>query len=1376
MSLFGECQQVFRERVVFLREALSSIDVSEDYYLKGEGYSGYLIKERKALFFTDTSTDSLAEELLADSEHKASLLSFMGVPMVLGKKLIGTLEIGSLRKDVYRKNALTLLELMSGQVALALNSIKLEKEEQRHEKELSALERLTRDFSSLGETRNIFNRFVQIISPLIPVDVLGFLIYDESKQILEGKGPFKGLPPQFVDLYKTSVSPGSPAEKILLQHEILSTMNAADSSDWATLGLAHLAQAASLHESILAPLMSGGRMHGFLQASNHVGGGTAFSDEEIRLITLAATQAAPIIENINLLQTTSRKNTQAEILRRITSIASSDANQIDILKLCLRELLLLMRCDVALLFLFDRTLDALTLHPSSIIDGKNYLHVEDQSISMGGIPKPLSVTGSQNALISGNASDDDNLMSDYKHSLSEWGVESVLMAPLIFRNEGIGEVWLGSRSKEYFNQDDLHFLSTSAIILADIVEIDRLLGQTDENLRRRAKYLTSLQRISLELSSSLDIRHLLKLIYDEAIRATGADSGTILVFDYNQPVTNFNTINSFVGDSRFEPFSPLELAVLENEKLLNLNDVHRDDLWIPNEAVEAILLVPICFQTRKVGIILLYSKQKDQFDETSVEAARTLAAQAAIVLGNAQQYDVEIQRGEQLKSRLDTMEKLFQVSQSLQANRPLKENLEKIAEGIRDLTQFDAVMFSIYDPVTTNLHKETGVGIPPEVWEEIKDLTQSWLEIKELFKPEYRINRLYYIPGDSQEEIPQDYHLKLLAQAGDENDLDAWSVGDGLFAPLYNAYGTPLGLVNLDNPRNGRKPDRVTIEALELFAMQASLMIEGHRYIHALATNFSELQSRHSQMQLSARNFRTRIPMLLRKDLGQMLTIQQLERQINRIGSGPEIIDAISRQPDIPSLLRVLAHEMLAHFDMQLAMVAAKKLSGLSMFEVVGTIPQRHNPEIFLGQRNPLSQVLQDGRIILVHEIESDPDWANNALLDACGARSFICLPLNVDEEQSFAILLSGQRHKMPFGIEDIQFFTQLASQVSINLQNLQLLNNTRVRLREVGMLLDFSRKLGGVDPNEIVNVLLESAMQVTPASDSGWVGIWEAGVGQLLPVAASGYSDPDSLLDISIQFDSTLSEADEANLLLPLQVLRSGESMRVDEVQFARDYILPSDDLMRYRQATKGRLPVSSLLAPLRRGRHVLGVLVLDNFSTPAVFTNQDDALAVLLAEQTALALENAQLFIEAEQRSNQLFALNRVSSIITSNLSSTELKGLLLDQIGEILPYETATLWFRKGEQVYLAAASGFPDNESRVDLSVAIEDSLLFQDMVRTGEPIFIGDVRKDARFPAILEPDYLSWLGLPLFTKSELIGVIALEKREIGFYTSELIQAG
>ena len=71
--------------------------------------------------------------------------------------------------------------------------------------------------------------------------------------------------------------------------------------------------------------------------------------------------------------------------------------------------------------------------------------------------------------------------------------------------------------------------------------------------------------------------------------------------------------------------------------------------------------------------------------------------------------------------------------------------------------------------------------------------------------------------------------------------------------------------------------------------------------------------------------------------------------------------------------------------------------------------------------------------------------------------------------------------------------------------------------------------------------------------------------------------------------------------------------------------------------------------------------------------------------------------------------------------------------------------------------------------------MEDSALFKTMIQTGEPIAVGDLRNDRRFPSLLEPDYLSWLGIPLIYKSEVIGLIALEKREADFYNSEYIQA-
>jgi GAF domain-containing protein len=110
-----------------------------------------------------------------------------------------------------------------------------------------------------------------------------------------------------------------------------------------------------------------------------------------------------------------------------------------------------------------------------------------------------------------------------------------------------------------------------------------------------------------------------------------------------------------------------------------------------------------------------------------------------------------------------------------------------------------------------------------------------------------------------------------------------------------------------------------------------------------------------------------------------------------------------------------------------------------------------------------------------------------------------------------------------------------------------------------------------------------------------------------------------------------------------------------------------------------------------------------------------------------------------------------------------------LLLDQLRAVVPYETATLWLRQEGFLQVTAASGFADNESRIGLSVAVEDSRLLQEMIATGRAISVTDVRRDQRFTNLLEPDHLSWLGIPLISKSKVTGVIALEKREGHFYT-------
>jgi PAS domain S-box-containing protein len=184
---------------------------------------------------------------------------------------------------------------------------------------------------------------------------------------------------------------------------------------------------------------------------------------------------------------------------------------------------------------------------------------------------------------------------------------------------------------------------------------------------------------------------------------------------------------------------------------------------------------------------------------------------------------------------------------------------------------------------------------------------------------------------------------------------------------------------------------------------------------------------------------------------------------------------------------------------------------------------------------------------------------------------------------------------------------------------------------------------------------------------------------------------------------------------------------------------------------------------------------MVLDNFQDTGIFTEEDLNLAAGLTRQAALTLENARLFQAAEQRADQLSMLTNVAATITSSLQSDELINSLLDQVKNILPFDTGTLWLRQGNILTVRAAAGFEDSERRLGLAVAVEDSELLKEMIETGQPASVGDVRKDVRFPSLVEPRYLSWLGIPLISKGEVVGVIALEKEEANYYSTEAIRA-
>ncbi len=1303
-------------------------------------------------------------ELTSNGELLA-VQSYLGLPLMAGGELVGTLEAGQLGAGAFSQQDLDVLQLVAEQAAVAIRNARLYEDEQRRSGELAGLADLNQAFGSVHGTQDLFARLVESIAPLFDAEIIGFLIYDEEKRTLEAQVPFHGLPTHFVQIYRASIPADSPAEHVLMKQQPVLTLSAPTDEEWRALGLTDIATAASLRDSAFIPLLSSGRMMGYLQVAHHRRGVSSFGADEIRLMNIVANQTAAIIENVLLVQQARIRSQRAEALRRIASLATSSATLEEILKFSVQELVHLFQADAGVVFLMDDEHGELRMDTASFFGISDETAVEASHIYVDDPEFRLTVSGSQRPFVSGRLSADRRVLSIYQPLKTALEVESAIVVPLVARQHSIGELMLGSRKTDFFNESDLQMVSSAAVQLAAAVDSAGLLLQTDESLRRRADQLAAVARVSRELSSSLNINDLLQTLHDESLRAVHADCGSVLFFDQQGTLDEPRVVLA-VGCAKTFELTALERGALQNNEVRLVSDFAEESIFPPHDGVRSALVAPIVHQGHAYGLIHLHSNVPEFFTRETADAIQTLAIQTAIALGNALQYQGERQRAELLRRRAETLVKLTDVSYDLAFDQPLDQALQSVARGIRDSTPFHVVLVSLYESETGLLKRVTAVGIPQETLHDLMARKQPYAALQQLMRPEFKISRSYFIPADETPVMPAEIHYIYVpeGEAGSQiSQQNAWNPDDFLLIPLEDSDGKPLGLISLDNPADGLRPDLAAIEAIEVFAAQAAQLISYAARFNELRVRIDSLSAGLQRQQKLLDVSQNYLPVLLHKDLEQTISLQNLERRAQRVRAGLAITESVSLQLDSNSALNALGRETLTQLGMSIALIAENTPEGPRLVHILGTLPRSTNVEALFGQRNPLRACLQSGTLVVSANVDEDDEWRDAPLLTAMHAKAMICLPVIV-ESQPLAAMLAVSPEPMPvLTDEDRQVFSQISRQASVILQNISLLNETRRRLQEVDLLLDFSQLLSGLDPDAIVGSLLDNSLRVIQAAHAGAILLWNPQSELLGPRAVSGYADSNAMMLINYHSGEAL----------PGQVFARKTARRVDEVNFARDYNLSPENLAIYRQATGGRLPVSSLFVPILAGDQCLGLLVLDNFNTPAAFLPEDEALLLSLAQQVALSLENVRLVETTRERAGQLQALNDAAASLTSSLRTDQLVSSLLDQLSSIIPFDTGTLWLRERDRLKVAAARGFTDNEQRIGLAVAVADSALFKEMVQTGQAIAVGDVREDPRFPRVEAP-HLSWIGIPLISKGELAGVIALEKWQAHAYSGEQLQ--
>jgi GAF domain-containing protein len=192
-----------------------------------------------------------------------------------------------------------------------------------------------------------------------------------------------------------------------------------------------------------------------------------------------------------------------------------------------------------------------------------------------------------------------------------------------------------------------------------------------------------------------------------------------------------------------------------------------------------------------------------------------------------------------------------------------------------------------------------------------------------------------------------------------------------------------------------------------------------------------------------------------------------------------------------------------------------------------------------------------------------------------------------------------------------------------------------------------------------------------------------------------------------------------------------------------------------------------SMLLVPLIGREQAIGLMALDHVEEGRAFTEWQVNLAVSLAAQAALAIEDARLYERERQQARQASLLNVVARQANRILTPERLLPAVAQAVQEHFSYDSVILMLvdPEEEELTIAGKSGIAADVIPEDFRQPLSEGIIGW-VARHGEPLVVNDAAEDGRYYAPF-PDRFqagSELAVPLKIEGETVGVLDLQSRE------------
>ena len=142
-----------------------------------------------------------------------------------------------------------------------------------------------------------------------------------------------------------------------------------------------------------------------------------------------------------------------------------------------------------------------------------------------------------------------------------------------------------------------------------------------------------------------------------------------------------------------------------------------------------------------------------------------------------------------------------------------------------------------------------------------------------------------------------------------------------------------------------------------------------------------------------------------------------------------------------------------------------------------------------------------------------------------------------------------------------------------------------------------------------------------------------------------------------------------------------------------------------------------------------------------------------------------------QLERHVRAVTALNRSTGLITSTLDLDKVLDLILEQLAEVVAYDSATIMWRVEGVLRVIACRGFRDPATVLGTRFDPSTNALTARLVNEAQPVVLADVLDEPTFVTDPGDCTRSWIGVPLVVRDKCIGALTLDECTPGFYDAE-----